>query len=128
MSALEHLAKRLLDTKLEENEVKARRIELEEQIAELVETPERGSRTVEAGEGVKVTVKRGLLYKVDVSGLRASGLADEFGVLKSVPATFKLDEAAYERVTSESQNAATRLSEYVTVTPAKVSVTVKMGE
>jgi hypothetical protein len=124
---LQELSGRLFDAKREEDAAKGRRIEIEEQIAALVDAPENGSKTVDAGNGVRVTVKRGLSYKADVDAIRALDLPEEMLPLKHRPAKYELDAKAYEEVCETFPEAGKKLAEHVTTTPRKASVTLKLG-
>lgn len=122
MEKLEELANQLLEAKKKENLAEQERIEIEMKIAKLIEGPENASRTVPAGE-FKLTVKRALNYKADVPGLVQGGFKD---LLIPVPKTFKLDEKAYEKIRESDPQRFAKASAFVTVKPAKVSVTVKV--
>ena len=124
---LETLAGELARARREEDEAKSRRIQLEEEIAPLVETPENGSRTVDAGNGLKVTVKRGLNYKADLDGIQDLDIPDEIKPIKMIPASLAFDKNEYERVIKDHPDAAVKLAEFVTVTPSKVSVSLKIS-
>jgi hypothetical protein len=122
------LAGQLFDAKRAEENAKLRRIQIEEQIAELVETTPIGSKTVDAGNGIKVTIKRALGYKADVDAIRAMDLGDVAQIpVKLVPASYVFDEKAYERLLEEHPSLAAQFAEHVTVTPRKVSVTMKLA-
>jgi hypothetical protein len=129
MATLVELAGALYDAKKGENEFKAVRISLEEQIAELVETKENGSKTVDAGEGLKVTVKRALGYKADMDGLIAAARAMDTDVapIKVVPESLEFDEKVYENLREENPGLFSEFAKHVTVTPKKVSVTLKLA-
>lgn len=124
---LEELAVQLHEAKVAENKAKEIRIEAEEAIAKLIETDADGSKTVDAGEHMKITVKRGLLYKADVDDLRK--LWEEQGItvpLKLVPESVKFDEKLYEEMRESVAPGFLQISKLVTVTPAKTSVTLKL--
>lgn len=124
---LSELTGKLFDAKRREDAAKAERIEAEEQIAALVETPENGSKTVDAGNGIKVTVKRAIGYKADVDAIRALGLDDDCMPVKLVPASYAFDEKAYELIRAARPDVAAALADCVVATPRKVSVTMKLG-
>jgi hypothetical protein len=128
---LNQLAKDLYDAKRTEETAKEKRIACEEAIAALVETGDNGSKTVPAGEGLKVTVKRALSYKAAVDDIRAmTDIADEIKPLKltdPVPAGYVFDEKAYEALRESHPEAYTRLATVVTAVPRKVSVTLKLA-
>jgi len=116
----------LYDAKRIEDSAKADRIAAEEAIAALVETPENGSKTVDAGNGVKVTVKRALGYKADVEALRGLDLPEDALPLKLVPASYEFDTKKYENIRDHRPDIASALAQHVTTVPRKVSVTLKM--
>lgn len=127
---ISELANKLFSAKRAEEQAKSQRIEIEEQIAALVETPDNGSKTVDAGDGIKVTVKRSMSYKADTDAIRNLGLAEESLPLKFVPAKpagYAFDDKAYEKLVEDCPSVAAKLSEFVTVTPRKVGVTLKLG-
>ena len=124
MSDLETLACSLAVAKREEAEAKNKRIEIEEQVAALIETPENGSKTVEAGPGLKVTVKRALSYKADIEKIRALDLQ---GLpIKLKPAEWEFNEKEYERIREDNVELANLIGQHVTVTPRKTSVSIKV--
>jgi hypothetical protein len=128
--SLEVLAGQLAEAKIDESAAKQKRIEIEEKIAEQVETADNGSKTVDAGNGMKVTVKRELGYTADVEAIRALPIPEEVMPLKLTdpkPATFVFDKKAYENVVENHPDVAARLADCVTVKPRKVNVTLKIG-
>ena len=130
MSNLNELAKKLFDARRIEADAKKTRIECEEAIAELVETGDNGSKTVDAGEGLKVTVKRALGYKADVEAIRRLDIADEVKPLKltdPVPASYVFDEKAYEDLKDTHPDVFATIAKAVEVVPRKVSVSLKLA-
>ena len=121
---INELAGRLFDAKREEEEAKQARIYVEEQIAALVETPESGSKTVDAGNGLKLTVKRSLNYKADMDGIITLD-----GMVANLPIKTKreFDAKAYEEIREKSPKDFALLAKHVSVTPAKTSVTLKLA-
>lgn len=125
--SLEALACELANAKTDESKAKSRRVMLEEEIAAMLDSPENGSKTFPAGSGLKITIKRGWLYKADVDAIRDMDIADEVSPIKLVPAQEVFDPKEYERIIKDHPDIAARLAQHVTVTPAKVSVTLKVG-
>ena len=121
MKSLEELATNLYDAKKAEEAAKAQRIEAEEAIAALVETPENGSKTVTAG-AFKITVKRGLSYKADVQAILGLGLADP-----PLKTKIELHEKAYEEIRQTNHDLFSKVSRFVTVTPRKVAVSLNLA-
>ncbi len=127
---LQELTGLLFDAKKAESEAKEKRVEIEKKIAALIETSENGSKTVDAGNGIKVTVKRELSYKADINAIRALDIPEEVMPLKTtdpVPAGYEFDKKAYENVRENHPDIAAMLSEFVATTPRKVSITLKLG-
>ena len=125
MKALGELARDLYAAKRAEDEAKKARIEVEEQIAAQVETPERGSVTVDAGDGLKVTVKRDLSYEAD-----CMALAQALGILAPVeiiPAEQAFSPKLYEKLRKDDPAAFAAASKFVTTKPRKVSVVLKLA-
>lgn len=122
MENIETLAQELYDARRAEDAASAARIAIEERIAALVETGDTGSKTVEAG-ALKVTVKRGLSYKCDIENMRLIAGAP----VKFVPAKPALDEKAYEKLRETNHSLFAQVAQFVTVTPRKVSVELKLA-
>jgi len=120
----------LADAKREEGTAKKKRISCEEQIAALIETADNGSKTVDAGDGLKVTVKRALGYAVDVDAIRSLDLPEGVIPLKltdPVEAMYVFDQKAYENIVENHPDVAAKLADCITSKPRKVSVTLKLG-
>jgi methionine aminopeptidase len=123
------LSGQLASAKEDEEIAKATRISIEEEIAKLVPSPESGQKTVKLKDGSKLTVKRGLIYKADVEDIR-NVFSDEAISEKMYPpikTTTKeeLDEKGYEWYRLNYPQIFLELSEFVTVTPKKISVTIQ---
>jgi len=121
---MEELAKALFHAKQAEKEAKAKRVELEEKIANQVSTDENGSKTVDVGAGLKVTVKRGLIYSADVDAIREVAGGEE--LLQTVTKT-TLDPKAYESCREAMPELFKSVSGFVTTKPRKVAVTLKIA-
>jgi hypothetical protein len=61
-----------------------------------------------------------------VDGLRNVDVPDDQRPLKFSPASWGFDAAAYEALLEKHPETATKLAAFVTATPAKVSVTLKV--
>lgn len=119
---LAELVKELYTAKQNEEVAKKARIAVEERIAALVETAENGSRTVDTGV-MKVTVKRANSYKIDNERL----FAQNFPMLvKEIPAKWEIDVKAYEAEREKDSQTYRDACDHVTVTPKKVSVSLKV--
>ena len=132
MMTLSELARALHKAKQDEKAAKSDRIEIEETIADQVVVPgnaPKGSHTVDVGDGLKITVTRKMLYKADVPAMRS--IVEIVGraplPLKYVPAAYAFDPLAYEKLRVSDPAFAEQLAEFVTVTPAKVAVTLKLS-
>lgn len=125
---LERLASSLFDAKRREDAAKTERVTLEEQIAAQIETAANGSKTVPIGNGLKITVKRAMGYKVDIDGLRESTLSEiPITFSEPVPAMPMFDQKRYEALVEADSNAAALMAKYVTAVPKKPSVTIKFA-
>lgn len=125
---LEELVQQFNVAKKEENAAKNKRIAIEEEIAKLIETKANGSKTVPAGEGFKVTCKRGLTYKVDIEALRRLDVPMlPVKMIPAKPVSYAFDEKVYEQIVTGMPEIAKQLAEFITVTPKKTSITVKIG-
>jgi len=69
---LQELTAQLAEARTEESKAKDRRIHAEEAIVALLHPGEKGTITVDPGNGLKVTVKTELGYKAEVDPLRLS--------------------------------------------------------
>ncbi|HHU21751.1 MAG TPA: hypothetical protein GXZ51_04845 [Acholeplasma sp.] len=121
MQDIEQLAVALYDAKRAEDEAKKKRIDIEMQIVAIVDGPDSGSQTVQAG-ALKVTVKRGFNYKADTQAILALGLADP-----PLKTKIELDKTAYERIRKDDSALFDRISTFVEVTPAKPAVTINLA-
>jgi len=122
---IEQLAIALFRAKKAEEQAKAARIEAEEAIAELVETGDNSSKTVEAGD-LKVVVKRKLNYKADVDQIRKLSIPALLMPVKTIPETVEFDEKAYEQLRENHPETFKAIAQFVETKPAKVSVTLKL--
>jgi hypothetical protein len=133
IAELTNLAEQLWDAKRAEDEAKTKRIEAEEKIAALIQTEESASKTIPIGGGLKITVKRGLNYKADMDALRNMALMAEDAeaelpvkLTDPIPAGYIFDEDAYEALKESHPDFFAEIAQHVTVTPKKVSVTLKL--
>jgi len=125
---LNELAKGLYQAKLAEKAAKASRIAIEEEIAgQVIIDGDKGSKTVDADGGLKLTVTKKVNYKADVAAIRELDLPEDVMPVKHVPASWSFDAKAYENIRENHPDAAARLADCVTATPAKVSVTLKLA-
>lgn len=125
MEDIADLAAALWAAKQSEDTAKAVRIGIEERLAALVETPENGSKTVAAGNGLKVVIKRALSYEADVAAIQ--GALGGNAPVKLIPAELVFDEKAYESLRATDPANFGIAAKYVTTKPRKVSVTLKLA-
>ena len=119
---LETLCANLFNAKKAEEEAKKKRTDIEEQIAKLIPTAERGSKTMHA-VNFKVTVKRDLNYKVsDVDSCMIE--CGDFCFKKTEK--YELISANYEKLRKENPKEFAKIAKYVEVKPKKVSVELKL--
>ena len=115
--SIENLASNLVHARAAEAEAKAVRIECEEAILAQYELAEAGSQTVKTDNGLKLTLKTSLGYKVDKK--------DEMpGHLLKMTTKIELNTKAYEALRESDPMEFSRISKMVTTTPRKPSVTV----
>ncbi|MCP4900030.1 MAG: hypothetical protein GY906_23930 [bacterium] len=131
------LVQELRLAKVTENVAKKKRVALEEEIATLVPTKDEGQKTVEAkgddGQVLKVTVKRGLNYRADLAEIEKffgeESPSDGHHFLAAPvkqKSTRELDIKGYEWYRESHPEIFACFSEYVTVTPKKPAVTIKV--
>ncbi len=122
---LEQLAVDLYDAKDKENEAKAERIAVEEQILALVDCPEEGSVTVPAGK-LKITVRKGFSFSADVPAMM-DGMTS-IAPVEDLPLVLKreFDEKAYKAMEKDRPEFFRQVSQYVTSKPKKPAVTLKI--
>lgn len=122
---LDELVKDLLVAKAREDSIRKERIEVEEQIARLVETKPKGQATIDLPSGFKLTVKRGINYKADVDAIRQLCVSPEFPPPIKSKTTHELDEAGYEWYHANRPELFRQLAQHVEMRPKKVAVTIK---
>lgn len=118
------LSRQLTSAKVRENAAKNTRIVIEEKISALVSVdPTKKQRTVKLTDGSSVIVKHGLNYKADVAAIKK--VFQQLPPAR-VPIEIRevLNEKEYERYRKEEPEVFSKISQHVTVTPKKVSVTV----
>ena len=132
MENLEAATDALIVAKTKEAAAKRDRIAAEVQVADLVDLLDgvHGSKTVDVGNGTKVTVKRGMIYKADVKEIRSLDLGMELMPIKVVdpiPVGYILDERAYELLRKSHPDEFAKVAQHVEATPRKVSVTIRVA-
>jgi hypothetical protein len=125
------IALELTAAKAKETAAKAKRVECEELLAELLPFHEKGRKTHNVASSVKITVDRGWIIKADckeidkiIKGERDPMLSSP--VSRTVVTT--LDAKAYEALKKSNPDLYARLAEHVERKPKKVAVTVKIKE
>ena len=120
---IEEIATKLFEMKKIENEIKQERIELEEKLAALLDHPEEGTKTFTLENGLKVTIAGKLSYKVsDEDGFVAYC---EKMIDKPIKIKTELDQTKLKAYRADGGALWRELSKFLTVEPAKTSVTVK---
>lgn len=114
--SIEQLATDLALARSEEALAKAKRIQCEEAILAQFELGESGSYTVKTENGLKVSMKTALSYKID------SGADLPDSLLKRTEKV-ELNVKAYESLRAENPIAFADVCQHVTTTPRKPSVT-----
>ena len=115
MSNIDELAAALAAARSVEAEAKAARIAAEEAILAQYELAETGSKTVKTGNGLKLTLKTALAYKID----KGEELPES--LLKRTEKV-ELNVKAYEALRDADPMEFGRVSKQVTTTPRKPSV------
>ena len=116
---LEALAIDLFNAKKAEEQAKTARIAAEEKLAAAIGGKDSGSTSVKCG-GVKVKVERGWNYKVE----NIEAFAERFPAL--VKTRFELHDSAYKKLRKTDEQAFADAAFYVTATPKKVSIELKL--
>ncbi len=125
LAQLSELAYVLKNAKAAEALAKSGRINAEEQIAALIPTKDTGQKIITLNDGTKITVKRGLNYKVDFDELYGDMVCtcpQHIPPIKT-KTTKELDSKGYEWYRENEPNVFGIISRHVTVTPKKVAVT-----
>jgi len=117
MGDVNQLALNLVNARFAEAEAKAQRIECEDAILAQFDLAESGSKTVKTDNGIKLTLKTGLSYKLDKG-------ADIPAHCLKVTTKTDLDVKAYEALRESDPMEFGRVSKMVTTTPRKAAVTV----
>ncbi len=122
---LRQLACFLATAKHEEDEAKKSRIKIEEEIAAIIDGPDRGQKTVDLGDGIKVTVDRGFNYKADLAAIEVVMQNPTMPAPVKTKTTRELDITGYEWYRTNHPALFTEIAKHVTVTPKKTAVSVK---
>jgi len=125
IDTIAYLVRSLIHAKKLEEEVKQKRIMIEEKIAVLVPGPDRGQKTITLPDKRKVTVERGFNYKASCDMIEAAlKPIDKFVPVKT-KTTVELDVTGYEWYRENDPEIFGMISPFVTVTFKKTSITVK---
>ncbi len=127
------LSRSLDDAKVAESEAKTHRIKLECQIEAAITCPEEGQVTIRLPNGSSVCVKRSLIYKADIEAIQGtfSDINSTEGVFDTLPCPLKsstkieLDKDGYAWYKKNYPDIFGRITQHVTVKPAKTSITRK---
>lgn len=114
-----------------EDQARRVRIATEELIAAEIPTEDTGQKTVTLNNGGKVTVKRSLSYKAELDDIqrifREMGQPELMAPVKA-KTTRELDVAGYEWYRQNHPDIFRIMTPHVSVTPRKVSVTLKAAK
>jgi hypothetical protein len=124
LTRLSHLTEDLIDAKGDEERARRNRIAIEEKIAALVPTSEKGQQTITLGN-VKLTVKRDLSYTADLDAIEGLLTNPELPPPLKSKTTRELDVQGYEWYRANHPEVFTQLTEHVEVKPKKVAISVK---
>ena len=122
------LAVNLRVAKEAESRTKKSRIAIEQVIAAEIPCGDTGQKTITLSNGTKITVKRGLSYKANLSEVAAvliQNADDSLPVPVKVKTTRELDIKGYEWYMANHPALYAQMATYVTVTPRKVAVTLQ---
>ena len=119
------LARDLAAAKAAEDAAKARRVAIEEQIAAAVPTVEGKMQTTATLPGLKVTVKRGMRYKVDPECFKEAIDPSIYEGCFKHKETWDVVPTRYEALRQLNPQAFATLSRHITATPSKPSVELK---
>lgn len=121
-----YLIEELYEAKAAEEAAKAKRVQLEADLAKALEVPEQweGSQTRTVNE-YKVCVKRAMNVKIDAARLQE--ITDRYGLKEEAAKSFRwkceLDKKGWNALNPTTQSV---FSEAITKTPGKVSITVEL--
>tara|TARA_R110000822_G_scaffold23669_2_gene72882 strand:+ start:132 stop:491 length:360 start_codon:yes stop_codon:yes gene_type:complete len=115
--SIENLASNLVHARTAEAAAKEARIAAEEAILAQYDLSDAGSQTVKTDNGLKLTLKTSLGYKVD------KGAELPESVIKTTTKV-ELDVKAYEALRVSDPMEFSRIAKWVTTTPMKPSVTI----
>ncbi len=114
---IDNLASDLVRARAAEAKAKETRIKCEETILAQYKLAESGTRTVKTDNGLKLTMKTSLSYKVD----KGATLPD---CVTKTTTKIELDAKAYEALRESDPMEFSRIASMVTVKPKKPSVTI----
>lgn len=125
-TALDDLVHQYVNAKAREDSAKKHRLLLEEEILALAPALEEGSKTIALDNGFKLTTTGKLSYKCDdVQGLLAA-CAQWPANLVPVKTVVALDDTGAKWLRKNEPEAWVTVANFVTVTPAKTAITVKV--
>lgn len=117
MGVIDELAAKLVQARHAEAEARTARVEAEEALIAQIELGEQERKTLKTDNGLKLTFQSGLSYKL------AKGCNAEAVPVKRTE-KIDLDTKAYEALRESDPETFKDISQYVTVTPKKTSVSV----
>lgn len=120
-STIPNLAVQLANARAAESAARDHRIRIEESILAQVDTPEKGTVTIDAQNGLKITIKTELGYKADLDEIAKI----DSDLLKHTE-KHELDVKTYEALRESDPALFARVSEHVITQPRKPAVTLKV--
>jgi hypothetical protein len=124
---LETLSQRFLDAKAHEGEATKARVAIEEEIVALIRPNKEGQTSLRLGSGYKLTITNKMIYKGDCDALEAMSETwpEEYKVVRIKK---DLNETKLREIRTYRPEVWLRMSEVITMKPAKVSVKVERIE
>ena len=124
---LETLSQRWIDAKAHEGEANKARIAIEDQIINLIRPNSEGQMSLRLGSGFKLTITNKMIYKGDCDALETMS-ADWPEEYKVVRIKKDLNETKLKEIRTYRPEVWLRMSEVITMKPAKVSIKVERIE
>ncbi len=121
---IEQLTDELIAAKADELKANQRRVQIEEQIIQMLGSKEEGAQSHKLANGLKVTITGKLSYRADMDMLQvlANALPMDMVPIKAEP---KLDETGVKWLRANRPDLYEAIAPAITVKPAKTSVEVK---
>ena len=117
MESIDDLLTELAFAKTNLQKAKDEVLKVEEKILNQYQTEDKGTRTIKASNGLRVSITTGFSYKL------------ESGFPKEMPTKMKteLDAPKYEKIRESDPDLFNKLAEFVTAKPKKPSLSLKVA-